>query len=259
MLLFVLACLAGCGSIEPEGPVDDKGKPIPIPPAGEQWLLIQNISPKLDSTEISTRPTFEITFNQYIDEESYLSYNVASIDTGGQRNFGRAQYIMTRNLIRWTPYRALRPDFEYEFKIILGGVRSISEAPLWPEKPKAFFITRDEPQEDDWDLDMRSRTWSDVEAIFDKHCNRCHGDAQWGLPELTWAVLTQTQSTQLPRPLVRPYSPSNSYLMHKILPDYPDRLNTVQPPPWDEDSQTLTEAEIWTIEKWIKDGAPGPT
>ena len=51
------------------------------------------------------------------------------------------------------------------------------------------------------------------------------------------------------------YDAADSYLMHKIIPDYPLRRYGVQPPTW-SDAEPLTANEIALIEDWIRVGAP---
>ncbi len=62
-------------------------------------------------------------------------------------------------------------------------------------------------------------------------------------------------STQQPDLLlVQPFDPERSYLMHKLLWDYPLREGTAQPTPWDGGAP-LPEQDLRLIERWIRGGA----
>ena len=103
-----------------------------------------------------------------------------------------------------------------------------------------------------------STSWSAVRQIIDERCADCHGDEDWPkLNPLTRESLVGRSSDQLNEPLVRPYDPPDSYLMHKLLWDYPVRQGEPQPPAWAGGKQ-LPRDELLTIEGWIAAGAGGP-
>lgn len=253
----------GCGPVNPPGPVDEDGKRIPVPPPGEQWLQLETISPRGGTSDAPTalalNPRFEFKLNAYIDEESVPSFEIARLSSGGLSVRGRTRYIMARKTIVWEPRQDdLIAGLTYTLTLRLDALRSATNSPLLTPSFDPTYIVDSDGLTTEMALDDTPKRWRDVEPIFEAHCNRCHNDPQWRLPRMSWFDLTNKQSQQVERPLVRPFSPSRSYLMHKLLPDYPDRLYTVHPPPWDAESTTLGEDELWTIEKWIKAGAPGP-
>ncbi len=84
--------------------------------------------------------------------------------------------------------------------------------------------------------------------------NDCHNETD-NLASLDYDQLINTASVSMAdRLLVRPTFPGDSYLLHKILPEYEDRLWTVMPPEWAEDLP-LDGAELQIIEEWIATGA----
>lgn len=248
--------ISACGQIEPEPLKDEDGELVPIPKPYEPWLYVTKVEPPLNADTIAARQRFTLTFNDYLNPESFTSYDVAVLASGGYRLFGSARYVMTRKQIIWRPNSAATPGLEYTFSLTLPDVRSATGSPLWPEKPKGVFIATDEDDEFIFPFDDRPRSFSaDIEPIIEAKCARCHRDPQWGLNPLTRERLLLAPSTQRDRLLVRPGVPAGSYLMHKLLPDFTDRLYTVQPPPWDADSVALTEDELWSFERWIEGGA----
>lgn len=249
--------ISACGQIEPEPLKDEDGELVPVPKPYEPWLYVTKVEPSLDADTIAARQRFTLTFNDYLNPESFTSYDVAVLASGGYRLFGSARYVMTRKQLIWRPNGATTPGLEYTFSLTLPDVRSATGSPLWPETPKGVFIASDKNNDDfTFPFDDRPRSFAaDIEPIIEAKCARCHRDPQWGLNPLTRERLLLAPSTQRDRLLVRPGVPAGSYLMHKLLPDFTDRLYTVQPPPWDADSVALTEDELWSFERWIEGGA----
>jgi hypothetical protein len=255
-----LACLAaligvvhaGCGSIEPAVPVDDEGEPIALPGPYDTWLQIRRVTPS--SGAVSLRPTIELAFTDYVDPLTFTSYGVLTLQSGGIVVAGLAQYFMADRTIRWTPRQDLEPGFEYRLTLMESDIASMTGAPLLAPTRLPLFIA-DESLEAPTSVDGDDVTWADVAPVFEARCAPCHSDPQWGLPAMERGVLVTTRSSQVDAMLVRPFDPSRSYLMHKILPDYPARRFTVQPPPWDENSTSLEPETIRIIEAWIRQGA----
>lgn len=102
--------------------------------------------------------------------------------------------------------------------------------------------------------ELPSPSWQEVSPLIEERCAGCHRDEQWGLNPLTYDSLLGAKSTQTDQFLVRAGDPQDSYLMRKILPDYPEREFTVQPPPW-SDVERLDRQELLLIEGWIAAGA----
>lgn len=261
----VLLCLAGCGGrIEPEPLLNDKGEKIATPPPLEQWFQVESITPTGGGT-LSTSPTFFIKFNQYFQEDSARSYGIVSFLTGGRSVGGTYTPVMAERGLVWRPTRPLRDGFEYSLTVSGDGLESVTGAPTPPDYSSRVTFIADEQMEPaplviPIDLSIEP-DWSDVETLFnEKGCYTCHGQASWHeLNALTHASLVGERSAQSDLYLVRFKDPTNSYLMHKILPDYPVRRGTVQPPEWAEapaSNTPLDTSEIWLVERWIRRGAP---
>ncbi len=252
ILFLVLGVFfVACGSIDPDPPEDADGNPIPLPPPGEPWLIITEILP---DEALSPHPTISITFNSYLDPSSFTSFGFAQLRSGGFVYGGRTEYFMARKELRFRPNNPMFADLVYELSLPgRSSLRSVQGSPLHPLVllPR-YHVRADRPYTDP--IERPRVTWEEVEEIFDAHCNACHGDPSWQLPTLDRQGLVGVTSTQVEFPLVEPYSPARSYLMHKILPDYPQRRFTVQPPPY-SDADPLTTEQIETIEHWIAHGA----
>ena len=255
-LIALASAGLSCGQIEPEPPRDERGEVIPQPPPFEPWLRITRVEPEEAAGALAQRPTLVLTLSDYLDERTILTYDVASLESGGVRSFGVARYILTRKQLIWRPSTDLVPGLEYTLRVAMPQARSHNGSPLWPERPSPRYLASQAADPWRFELDDRPRSFSqDIEPILQARCARCHRDPQWGLDPLTYQSLVGGRSAQLDRVLVRPGSASTSYLMHKLLPDFTDRRYTAQPPPWDAQSEPLDEATIWTFERWIEGGA----
>lgn len=254
-LVFSVLSSSGCGSIEPDPPVDEDGNLIPLPRPLERWLRFIDITP---TKELSLRPTIKLTFNAYLDTTTFNSYSAVQLASGGFTYAGQVDYWMTQKALYFRPNAELEPDLLYELRLPGGrNLRSVTGSPLHPELVLPRMHARQE-QEQMPAVKRPTVPWEKVEAIFEASCNSCHNDPSWGLPNLTPQGLVGTPSEQVDLAIVEPFHPAQSYLMHKILPDYPQRRFTLQPPPWSAE-EPLTQEELELIEHWIAQGAPGPS
>lgn len=248
---LTLLCLSACGEIEPEPPVDDDGEPVDLPAPLEDWLFFERFYP---DDEISTRPTIEIEFNEYLDPDSFNSFGVARLQSGGLIYFGRVDYRMTDKTLLFRTNTDIEADLTYELSWTADDIESVVGSPLHPEVVPPRYESRADLDTSP-PVERPSVPWSQVEQLFESHCNDCHGETSRGLPELTPDGLVGRRSEQVDAMLVEPFHPARSYLMHKILSDYPIRRFTVQPPPWSE-QEPLSTTDIERIEHWIAAGAP---
>lgn len=255
LLAIAAACaatVAGCGEIEPDRPVDDQGQPIPMPDPGEDWLYFEAVEPR---QTLSTRPTIALRFNQYLDPTTFRSFDTATLESGGHVRSGVVDYRMTRKTLLFRPHNLLEPGLRYDLRWSADDVRSVVGSPLHPQVMlPAGYRVRDQadPVEP---FERPTVTWDDVQPLFEDHCSDCHADQSRGLPEMTRDQLVGRRSDQTDTMLVEPYHPARSYLMHKILPDYPMRRHTVQPPPYSDEANRLSTDDIERIEHWIAGGA----
>lgn len=262
----------GCVPVEPEPLVDKDGKPIPLPEFGDRWLQLRAVHPPPGPVEL--RPTFALTFYDYLDPTTFLSFNFASMHSGGLQTNGRAWYRMTDKTVVWQPNGALEADLGYRLKLT-PGLRSATGAPLLPEGARTilssaqnYLPTRDLPAPEEPDPEepklpaqdaltqpLPKARWADVEPIIAARCASCHADPGWSLNPLTYDSLIGQRSEQVDLFLVRPGDPARSYLMRKLLWDYPDLKFEPQPPPWSQGARQLPREELLLIEGWIAHGA----
>ncbi len=253
--LVAFFALSACGEIEPEPPVDDEGEPIPVPAPYDHWLEITAISPA-PGDDLATRPTFAVTFNDYIDDDSFRSYAFGVLSSGGIVERGEAKYIMTDKTVTWRTWGALEPGLIYRFQTT-GSVESATGSPLLQPAQWPKYVANEEVDSID-PVELPNARWDDVAPIFESKCASCHQDPQWGLNPLTFESLEGAKSQQTDLYLVRPRDPADSYLMRKLLWDYADIEFVHQPPKWAGGEQ-LSREELLTVEGWIAGGArPSP-
>lgn len=247
--MLLLCGVPACGPIDPAPPTDQDGEPIPQPEPLDDWLRVVEVAPP---SSISTRPTIEVRFNAYLDPSTVDSYSTLVLRSGGIGASSQIDYRMARKTLRLRPRTDLVAELRYTLRVT-PGLRSVTGAPLFPNTAAPERFT-DETLAPSPALERAPVRWSDIQPIFERSCNSCHGDPRWQLPTLEPDALRRTRSTQIDAPLVLPFEPARSYLMHKILPDYPRRRFTVQPPPY-SDAPPLSLDEIERIEDWIAQGA----
>lgn len=258
ILALVVASLAACVPIEPEPVLDSAGEPIEIPGPADRWLQIENTTPSPGKVDL--RPSFTFTFNDYLDEDSFKSYNFATLSSGGIRASGRAFYRMSDKTVVWRPNGNLSPGLIYRLAIN-AELKSATGAPFWPpasgDASRTFVPTTDDLPNVDSDLSdpLPDPPWTEVKSILDAACASCHADPAWQLNPLSYDRLVGASSTQTDLYLIRPGNPAGSYLMQKILWDYPDLEFTPQPPPWSDNAQQLSRDDLLAIEGWIAHGA----
>lgn len=255
--IFLAGMLASaCVPIEAPPALDSSGDPIELPGAADRWLEIVEVSPA--PGEIALRPTFAFTFNDYLDEDSFKSYGFATLTAGGIRASGRAFYRMSDKTVVWRPNAELVSGLNYRVQLT-ASLKSATGAPfLQPASAPRVFIPTAGPLPDvdpAASAPLPAATWAQVEAIIDASCAHCHADPQWQLNPLSYDSLFGASSEQVDLFLIQPGNPAGSYLMRKILWDYPDIKFTPQPPPWSAGARQLSREELLTIEGWIAHGA----
>lgn len=248
---FVIAlALAACTPVEPEGPLDEDGDPIPQPGPYDTWLEIESISPA--EGELGTDPWIALRFGAYLDDDSFRSFGTMQLEAGGITQRGEVRYVMTDRTLYWRPYASLRSGFVYELDLTLEGVESVTGAPLVEPAELPIYRVDGAVADAPFGRDDSPVTFAEVSELFDARCASCHGSSDWpGLVRLEREALFSHVQPNLGRVMVRGGDPSDSYLMHKLIEDYPDRLNGPCPPTWSDDPTPLTRDELWLIERWI--------
>lgn len=249
--ILVAVAAFGCGELEPEPPVDGDGEPIDVPAPMEEWLFFSDVRP---AETLSVEPTIEFEFNEYVAPDTFSTLGAVRLVSGGLEWSGRVDYRMSRKTVVFEPTRPLEPGLRYHLRWNADDVRSVTGSPLHPLALLPTYTVDEDSDSEVAPLARPEVVWEDVEPIFEHHCSGCHGDDAWQLPPMERDALVRTRSEQVDYRLVEPYHPARSYLMHKILPDYPERRFTHQPPPY-SDAPPLSDEDIERIEHWIAGGA----
>ncbi len=244
---LTIAIVAACGPVDP-APVDD----VPERPGPyDRFLEVIDVSP--GEGDIPERPTLRIRFNDYLDDDELLDYSIVSLQSGGLRAAGRVDYEMTTRTLVFEPFGPLEHGLTYQVVVRGDFLRSVTGAPLATANLPRLRVDRSAESATPG-LALPSAGWDRVDAIFEAKCRSCHSDPQWALDPLTRDSMIGRPSEQTGIPLVTPFDPDESYLMRKILHDYPLRRFTVQPPPW-SGATALTVEETLVVETWIRNGA----
>lgn len=249
--ILILALLSACsGPIDPPPATNEEGGPIERPGPFDTWLQVASVSPSSDT--ISARPVVRIQFETWIDDDTLVDFSTVSLSSAGITARGRARWEMTTRTLVFEPSGELVDGLRYTPRLDGGQLQSVTGAPFRSTELQGWLVdVSNEPPEMPA---QPATTWADIDALFQRKCRSCHADPQWNLNPLTHESLVGKRSEQDDRILVLPFDPGDSYLMHKILPEYPVRRFTVQPPPW-SDAAPLTEQEQRMIELWIANGA----
>lgn len=251
ILASIALCLllAGCGVIGSTGQEttkQEKKSPGPF----DTWLTVESMQPAAKT--LSPRPTLRIHFNEYLEDDSFKTYNTGSFSSGALQWGGWGDYVMTDKVLEWSARSTIPAGLDVDFQLS-DAFESVTGAPIrTDDKLGEFVISGDVPTPDS--TKPPAPDWSEVRSIFERHCTECHGAPTWELNPLTRESLVGERSEQVDRFLVRPYDPADSYLMQKILWDYPERRFEPQPPPW-AGGEELPRRSLITIERWIAAGA----
>lgn len=249
LLISVIFALAACGPIAPAPPTDEEGEVIEMPGPFDTWLRVEQMLP--DGGEVGLRPRLRFVFDTWIDEDELLDFSTVTVSSAGLSTGGRVKWTMTTRTLEFVPSSPLEPGLNYRATMDQARLQSVTGAPFQSVDLPTFLVTEDGPEFADSEPSV---SWEEVDGLLENRCRSCHADPQWALNPLTYDSLVGRRSDQTDAIMVLPFDPGDSYLMHKILPDYPVRRFTVQPPPW-SDAGPLTESEIFLIERWIATGA----
>lgn len=245
--LILIFSLIGCGSIDPDPPADADGNVIVVPGAFDTYL-----GARADyRAELGVRPTLRVVFDGFIDEGKLLDFGAMSLTSGGIAVTGRVRWQMTTRTLEFRPFAELVPGLRYKPRLDPARLLSITGAPLGHVDLPEFLVVDAPP---DAESPLPTVRWRQVDALLEAKCHSCHSDPQWQLNPLTRDSLVGRASAQTDKLLVVPFQPGDSYLMHKVLDEFPIRRFTVQPPPWSR-AEPLTTAEVLLIDRWIATGA----
>ncbi|MFT6397020.1 MAG: hypothetical protein ACJAYU_001764 [Bradymonadia bacterium] len=94
---------------------------------------------------------------------------------------------------------------------------------------------------------------NDVSPLLWEHCG-CHWEPESQIGRLDFESLRDAATERPGRRSLQPYDAANSYLLEKILIDYPNRFGTQMPPPWSDEAR-LSRDEVRIVHDWIATGA----
>jgi hypothetical protein len=181
-----------------------------------------------------------------------IDFSTVSLHSAGLSERGRTRWEMTTRTLIFEPFGELVDELRYSPRLDAGQLVSVTGAPFRRTELPSWIV--DASLETDAQERTSSPSWEEIDELLARKCRSCHADPEWNLNPLTRESLVGQRSTQIDGFLVVPFDPSDSYLMHKILPGYPVRRFTLQPPPW-SGAAPLTVSERLAIELWIAGGA----
>lgn len=233
------------------------------PPLGFDYydppLRVISVFPDPEAGPLAVDQPITVRFNTYVDTAPLTWYNQATVASGGARGSVRADVDMVLRQITFTPRRDYEARLYYDLSLNTDLLRSVTGKPLEGATSFRFFVGEHrleeliplDPVPEEVEGPVR---WGQVAPLL-ASCEQCHGDPEWKLRPIQYEALVGQASEQLPeRLLVRPYDAHNSYLMHKLLQDWPDREGQAQPPLWSGQG-ALPYEELLLIERWIAGGA----
>ncbi len=215
-------------------------------------VRILAIDPSPDGGPVAEQPVFTASLNTYLDPAPLTFFNAAALNSGGVRASVRADYRMVDKQLVVTTRRPLEPGLIYDLTFNPDAIASVTGQPF--QGPALIqFLSGDAPLPPA-PAEPEAPRWAEIEPLL-APCNVCHLDPEWQLPAVTREAMVGVASEQQPElVVVRPFDAPASYLMHKILWDYPLRHGTAQPPPWAGYDQLSIDAQR-LIERWINAGA----
>lgn len=241
-LVLLLAALAGGCALE--------GAPLVTVDSGGPILLYALPDP--ESRDVPRRTEPRLVFDRYLDPEPIEgNEDVLELRTGAHRIRGKLRYDPVSRSLILSPAEPLEPHLLYTLELAgPEAIRDVYGLPL-VEPPEPFdFLTSaalgvatERPSQ----ADLRRG----AALLLSQRCASCHGsDRRAGLPDLRVLdrFLRRAARTRADRRLVTPGHPARSYLMHKLLPGYPDRGGEAMP----LGEERLSDAELTLLSEAIR-------
>ena len=217
----LIACLSGC-----------------TVPAETLSLGVVGTTPE-EGGRLPANEVLKVTFDDYLDPESIRQTEVV-VKSGAETATLNLGYDPVDRALLIIPRVGLRAGIGYEAFVSAEHLRSLSGNPLGDDIRWTFRAEGPRSQPEYQAIDFET----DIRPIFDMSCG-CHGPEPKMFPELRPDALIRTSSARQPdRKLIVPGQPLESYLVQRLLPDYP----AVQGPP-----KNLTDSETRRIIRWIRE------
>jgi hypothetical protein len=267
-LALTVGAVSGCLALEPP---PTQGEDVYTPPRSATTLKLTGISPK-PSSEQGAAPTIWLSFDQYLDPALIGFHDTLSLTSGGVGFTVRAHYELVDKRIVGRLTRPLEHGLAYVLAPKYDNIRSLLGAYMEAAPLIEFTVGAPDPVVDTLEPSTaRVPSWEqDISPMLEEGCT-CHTltlrpDDWFDIPPLTYEALVQQPSTQRPDLMrVEPLEPTRSYLMHKLLSDYPTRRGGEMPPRWAEEAsrpgiqisyKPLSYDALRVVELWIRAGAP---
>jgi hypothetical protein len=233
-------------------------------PGPEGPPRIVSTTPEDGATDVPVNPKVGLTFDRYLDPFATDAPRAMSLSSGGETVAINARYDIVTRTVWAEPVEPLAPGVLYSLK--LDEPRALPDfAGRATEGPvEVRFVTGETERVIEPRLaNVREALQFEVlEGPFG--CLGCHADGS-PFPRTDLSLSNPEALAGLPartapgRELVVPGFPERSYLLHKVLPGYPDRVGAPMPlsigpdgqpqdPPF-EDEEILRMSRI--IADWI--------
>ncbi len=206
-----------------------------------------------DHDAITVRdPTFTLEIDGYLDARASNLGGAFSLSSGSHQPFLDSTWDPSRQQVVVRPLDPLRPTLRYVLEVKLDALRGLGGALIEGTNRWEFVVDSEAVVTSVAEATALSFE-EDVYPLIWEHCG-CHWEPQSQLSRLDLDSLREQASERPGRRLVEPYDAASSYLLEKILIDYPDRFGTQMPPPW-SDEVRLSRQEVRVIRDWIEAGA----
>lgn len=233
-LIWLGGCVAG---IEQQHPLDGR-------------LTTAEIIGPVDQERLDERlPALTILFSDAIDPRRGAPERAVSLTHGRLAVPVRVAIDPLARTLVARPVDPLVPTLRYVWEVDHERLRGAGGRSVEDIDPVSFVVA--ENAQTQTPPTASPPNWNQVTALLQARCGGCHDDAP--LDALSYERLLDRSAQRDARRIVEPFAPERSYLIEKVIPDYPDRMGAVMPPPWEP--SPLANHEIRLLYDWIAAGA----